>query len=414
MDIKESALPKSVLGQSGYGSVIDYRGVPGLAVWSYIPAFRWGLVVKQDSAEALQRITRQRDLTLWSLAGLIVPLVLAAMVAARSISRPVVFAAKTASRLATGDLTLSFKTTGADETGVLLRALRTMIDGLSVLLRQVQQASEQLSGIAARIASTARDQESTVMNFSGSTSEVAAASRQIGATGQELLITMGQVGTAVAQTSKLADSGYQSLQGMDDTMGHLAQATDSIAQRLAVISSKAGNISGVVSTMTQIADQTNLLSLNAAIEAEKAGEFGRGFAVVAREIRRLADQTAVGTLDIQQTVLDMQTSIKQGDAEMETFRLEVLRGVAASADAGQQLRQIIDAVQAITPQFELVNEGMQAQAQGARQISDAMLQLNDTAESTAASIQEFLLATDDLFKASRTLSGAVRRFKTET
>ena len=136
--------------------------------------------------------------------------------------------------------------------------------------------------------------------------------------------------------------------------------------------------------------------------------------MVAREIRRLADQTAVGTLDIPQTVLDMQTSIKQGDAEMETFRLEVLRGVAASADAGQQLRQIIDAVQAITPQFELVNEGMQAQAQGARQISDAMLQLNDTAESTAASIQEFLLATDDLFKASRALSGAVRRFKTET
>jgi methyl-accepting chemotaxis protein WspA len=414
MDDKDSALPKSVLGQSGYGAVIDYRGVPGLAVWSYIPAFRWGLVVKQDSAEALQRITRQRDLTLWSLTGLIVPLVLAAMVAARSISRPVVFAATAASRVATGDLTASFETTGVDETGVLLRAMRTMIDNLSLLLRQVKQASEQLSGTAARIASTARDQESTVMNFSGSTSEVAAASRQIGATGQELLITMEQVGTAVAQTSKLADSGYQSLQGMDDTMGHLAQATDSIAQRLAVISSKAGNISGVVSTMTQIADQTNLLSLNAAIEAEKAGEFGRGFAVVAREIRRLADQTAVGTLDIQQTVLDMQTSIKQGDAEMETFRLEVLHGVAASADAGQQLRQIIDAVQAITPQFELVNEGMQAQAQGARQISDAMLQLNDTAESTAGSIQEFLLATDDLFKASRALSGAVRRFKTET
>ncbi|MSQ66651.1 MAG: methyl-accepting chemotaxis protein [Gammaproteobacteria bacterium] len=408
-----SALPKSVSGQSGYGSAVDYRGVPVLAVWSYIPALRWGLVVKQDTAEALQLITKQRNLALWSLAGLLVPLVLAAMIAARSIARPVVFVAKTAGEVALGDLTARFDVSGSDETGALLRAMRMMIDNLRLLLKQVQEASRQLSGTAARIASTARDQEATVMEFSGSASEVAAASRQIWTTGQELLSTMEQVAIAIAQTSQLADKGYRSLQGMDDTMHHLAAATDSMAQRLAVISGRAGSIGGVVLTMTEIADQTNLLSLNAAIEAEKAGEFGRGFAVVAREIRRLADQTAVGTLDIQQTVLDMQTSIQQGDTEMANFRLEVTRGVAASADTGQQLRQIINAVQTITPQFAAVSEGMQAQSQGARQISDAMVQLNGVAESTASSIQEFLLATDDLFKASRALSGALQRFKTE-
>ena len=89
---------------------------------------------------------------------------------------------------------------------------------------------------------------------------------------------------------------------MAGTMGGVMEAAGSVNAKLAALNQEAGNITPVVTTITKVADQTNLLSLNAAIEAEKAGEFGRGFGVVATEIRRLADQTAVATLDIEQTV----------------------------------------------------------------------------------------------------------------
>ena len=413
LDSEASPQVRAVLGQSGYASVVDYRGVPCIAAWSFNPTFRWGLWVKQDKAEALALVKRQRAATLWSLLALVVPLAIAALLVARSLSRPIGYAALAAGQVAEGDLTADLQTGGADETGVLLRALRAMVNSLRQLLGKIQRASGVLSAAATQIYRTAHAQQSNIVNFSGSASEVAAASRQISATGTELLQTMEHVAAAVSDTSSLADAGHGSLRGMDETMHQLTLATDSLAERLALITGKARDISGVVQTMTQVADQTNLLSLNAAIEAEKAGQFGLGFAVVAREIRRLADQTAVGTLDIEKTVNDMQVSIEQSVGEMAQFRADVARGVEAAARTGQELQRIIDKIREITPQFEAVSSGMRAQSEGARQISDAMVDLNAMAQSSAASIQEFIQATDELFTAAGGLQEELQRFRTE-
>src|SRR4030065_492004 len=96
------------------------------------------------------------------------------------------------------------------------------------------------------------------------------------------------------------------------TMKHIVEAAGSISSKFEVLNEKANNINTVVTTITKVADQTNLLSLNAAIEAEKAGEYGFGFSVVAKEIRRLADQTAVATLDIEQMVKEMRSAVSAG------------------------------------------------------------------------------------------------------
>src|SRR5204862_4404703 len=194
-------------------------------------------------------------------------------------------------------------------------------------------------------------------------------SKEISATSKELVKTMTEVATVAEQTAGLASSGQVGLSRMEETMPQVMEAAGSINAKLAILNEKAGNINQVVTTITKVADQTNLLSLNAAIEAEKAGEYGRGFAVVATEIRRLADQTAVATYDIEQMVKEMQSAVSAGVMGMDKFSEEVRRGIAEVQQVSTQLLQIIQHVQDLTPRFETVSDGMQSQSTGASQIS---------------------------------------------
>jgi methyl-accepting chemotaxis protein WspA len=168
-----------------------------------------------------------------------------------------------------------------------------------------------------------------------------------------------------------------------------------------------------VSTITKVADQTNLLSLNAAIEAEKAGEHGAGFSVVAREIRRLADQTAVATLDIERTVREMQSSMAASVVEITRFTEQVSKGTEEAGTVNLQLGRIMEQVQTLPPKFEAVTEGMRSQSEGASQISNATSQLAEAAQRTQVSAREFANASTNLQDAVQGLKQEVTRFSVE-
>jgi methyl-accepting chemotaxis protein WspA len=222
---------------------------------------------------------------------------------------------------------------------------------------------------------------------------------------------MGEVAMVAEQAATLAGTGQTGLAHMEETMKNVMGAAGSINAKLSILSEKASNINQVVTTITKVADQTNLLSLNAAIEAEKAGDYGRGFAVVATEIRRLADQTAVATFDIEQMVKEIQSAVAAGVMGMDKFSEEVRRGMTDVQQVGGQLSQIIQQVQTLAPRFVMVNEGMQTQATGADQITQALAQLSEAAQQTAESLRQSTQAIDDLTHTANGLRTGVSRFK---
>jgi methyl-accepting chemotaxis protein WspA len=316
-------------------------------------------------------------------------------------------------RMRNGDFTQRVSLQRKDEFGVLGDGLNRLADDLSVLVGQVQRSGVQVNITATQIAATAKEQQSTTTEIAATTAEIGATSKQISATSRELDKTMNEVGAVAQDTAEVAGSGQTSIARMENTMRQIMDASGSISSKLAVLNEKTGNINTVVTTITKVADQTNLLSLNAAIEAEKAGEYGLGFAVVAMEIRRLADQTAVATYDIERMVKEMQSAVAAGVMGMDKFSEEVRRGVDEIREVSTHLAQIIHQVQTLTPRFSTVSEGMHAQSTGAQQISETLTQLSEAAHQTADSLRQSNIAIEQLNEAARGLQTSVARFKLE-
>ena len=300
------------------------------------------------------------------------------------------------------------------------RRIRHARDGLQPdgrradrLVARAQQSSLQVTTSVAEIAATSREQQATANETAATTTEIGATSREIFATSRDLLRTMNEVAGVAEQSATLAGVSQSGLTRMGETMRSVMDAAGSVNAKLAILNEKALNINQVVATITKVADQTNLLSLNAAIEAEKAGEYGRGFAVVATEIRRLADQTAVATYDIEQTVKEIQSAVSAGVMGMDKFSEEVRRGMLDVQQVGGQLSQIIAEVQTLAPRFQMVNEGMQTQANGAEQITQALSQLSEAAQQTAESLRQSSQAIDDLTLVANQLCTSVSRFKVD-
>jgi len=310
-----------------------------------------------------------------------------------------------------GDLSSRLNLDRKDEFGEVETGFNDMMTELTALVSQAQRSSVQVTTSVTEIAATSKQQQATATETAATTTEIGATSREIAATSRDLVRTMTEVTSAADQASILAGSGQQGLSRMEETMHSVMGAADLVNAKLAILNEKAGNINQVVVTIVKVADQTNLLSLNAAIEAEKAGEYGRGFAVVATEVRRLADQTAVATYDIEQMVREIQSAVSAGVMGMDKFSEEVRRGMAEVTQVGEQLSQIIHQVQALAPRVLMVNEGMQAQATGAEQINLALVQLGDASSQTVESLRQASFAIDELSQVAVGLRSGVSRFK---
>lgn len=278
------------------------------------------------------------------------------------------------------------------------------------LERTVSDSTQEVASAAAEIAASARQQEGTVETFRGSTAAAVVAVREIAATVDSLTHTMKSINELASCSAERATAGQRTLGDLGDVMQGMGDATSNLHAKIEAIEAAAGNINLATRAMVKVVDQTDLLSVNAAIEAETAGEEIGGFRVVSREIRRLADQTAEATLEIEGVVIGIQSSVTGGVQEVERFAEHVGRNVDVVRQVAGELGGIITDVGDLSARFARINEAMREHATGTEQISDSLRQLDDGAAQFAASSTEFARVTGQLHDVVATLSNQVSSF----
>ena len=297
-----------------------------------------------------------------------------------------------------------------DELDILTDSLNFMSTSLNNLIKEIQHSSIQVSSSAHQLMTSARQQQSTMVNQVEYANEVESAVANISQVAANLVLTTKQVVTKLSETVVSATEGQIHLSDVRTTMKNMCNASQEVSKRLGTINEKTKNITTVVTTINKVADQTNLLSLNAAIEAEKAGEYGKGFNVVAREIRRLADQTAVATLNIESMVQDMQLAVTTGVSEMDRFILAVKQSAEDVMNINNKIGEMIEQIQSLSISFDAVNTAIENQSDDAHKITNAMSDVSEGMRQTAQVLEESFRAIAQLTKATSNLQKEVAYF----
>ena len=270
-----------------------------------------------------------------------------------------------------GEKSLNYRS-DRDESRQLLDSFEAMTDRLSSLIVQMQTSAMQITSYSREIVTVRNQLEAPQMEDMPSNYQVVQIAEKMALNCEQVSQALDQVTAIYQDMANTVTNGKENLASVEENMHQLANYTNSIASRMGTITEKSNNISRVMTTISQVADRANLLSLNAAIETEKSGEYGAGFAAIGREIRQLADQTAVATLDIELMVKDMQTAVSNEVTEIDKFSQELSLSLKGVHNVSQQLAAIISQIQHLTPRFQLVSQGMANQTQAATQINQAI------------------------------------------
>lgn len=270
--------------------------------------------------------------------------------------------------------------------------LQTFDARASQTLNDVADSADKLLSASDRMLDVSRTTSEQAGVVAAATHEAAVSAQSLTAVGDELALSISEIGRQAEQSSAFASQAASKARDTDSTVAKLNHAGRSIVE--------------VVGLIRTIASQTNLLALNATIEAARAGEAGRGFAVVASEVKALASQTTRATEVISEQVMAIQ--------EAATESIDAIQDITRMIE---QINQVASSIAvAVTEQSQAtmgIAENVQQVARGSEHAAESITVVHDAAQETGRSANIVREASSILQRQSDQLRADVMRFLTD-
>ena len=287
--------------------------------------------------------------------------------------------------IAQGDLTRN-----GDDITDFLGDFSELKHSLLFILKRFNSTLSEITNIAEKVSSNAKDVEEASKSLSDGATEQAGVI-------EELNATIDTVVSLAADTAKETKSASERVKASASKANEEREKMNGLLTEMERITEISKEIGNIITDIEDIASQTNLLSLNASIEAARAGEAGRGFAVVADQIGKLASDSAKSVINTRELIDKTLVEIGKGNAITRT-----------TADA---FNQIIADMESFAEMAQNTMEKANSQADSLEQIGQGIEQLSGVVQGTAASSEENTAISVNLADEAAKMQDRVNTFK---
>lgn len=211
-----------------------------------------------------------------------------------------------------------------DETGEIAKGVAKLQTQMHEIVSEIEHAKSNLENNTNALYTTSQRIDEMCGENSAVTQELAAGMEETSNAMSDVSNNISAINENAEEINSLSEKGVDTAQSVASRAKDLQQSTknaitltekvyEAVKEKSmqALEQAKAiDKINDMIQAITEISSQTNLLALNASIEAARAGEAGKGFAVVASEIGTLANQTLDTVQNIDTTVTEVVSAVK--------------------------------------------------------------------------------------------------------
>lgn len=325
-------------------------------------ADKWVIGVTADYDDYMSPALSIRNYTIGiMIISIILAMLCAYLYSTKGILNPINKLEALMKRAGEGDLTVKAKVDSNDEIAELEKSFNNMIGHQDHIVKNVLEASEQLTAASEEMASSSEEISATTEEITATINQVAEDAEKQNASIVEISTVLVQLSSLVqlaqnraeattsnaTNTMNVAEFGRGKVEETVKAMNVINSGSQETAEALETLNGLSAKVDGIVNTINDIAEQTNLLALNASIEAARAGEHGKGFSVVAEEVRKLSEETNDRAKEIATLVSEMVKQTQNAVSSMGRAKAEVDNGVRIVSETDKAFVDIRNAIEKI-------------------------------------------------------------------